>query len=195
MSVPSCSILFVLLVIAANLSCTVCQFESIPKKQQAACNRETSNQENTLNYSDCQALKAALYDNTKNIFNIKQGGFQLTSGSKIVCIPVVYRIVCANRSSCGSIDSISWSFLWTSFDSSDLLGSLFLHYAVGGLRVFGFEWENECNAYQTPVDITLLVPTINDYYISVDINVTLCKTLKHMTTLVSCMTLYNNINN
>ncbi|MCG8622864.1 MAG: hypothetical protein MJE68_12825 [Proteobacteria bacterium] len=161
----------------------MCRFESIPKNQQAACNHVTSNQENILNYSDYQALKTALYDNTENIFNIKQGGFQLSSGSKIVCIPVVYKIFCANRS-CGSIN---WSFLWTSFDSSDALGSLFLHYAVGGLRVFGFEWENECNAYQTPVNITLLVPTINDYYASVDINVTLCKTLKHMTTLVSCM--------
>jgi hypothetical protein len=174
-----------IILIAANLTCTVCQFESIPENQQAACNHETSNQENTLNYSDYQALKIALYDNEENIFNIKQGGFQLTSGSKIVCIPVIYRIICANqRLSCGFIDSISWSFLWTSFDSSDSLGKFFLHYAVGGLRVFGFEWEDECNAYQTPVNITLLVPTID--YTSVDINVTLCKTLKHITTLVSC---------
>ena len=181
------SIQFSFLLIVAYLSCSLCQFESIPKNQQAACDHGTLNQENTLNYSDYQALITALYGNTENIFNIKQGGFQLTSGSRIICIPVTYRIICINSLSCGSISGISWSFLWTSFDSSDVLGSIFLHYAVGGLRVFGFEWENECNAYQTPVNITLLVPTIMDYT-SVDINITLCKSLKHMTTLVSCMT-------
>ena len=180
-------ILFLFLLIATH-SCAVCQ--NIPKSQQAACEYEKLNQRNTLDYFSYQNLKTALYGNTENIFNIKQGGFQLTSGSKIVCIPVTYKIICTNHSlenrlMCSSIDKIGWSFLWTSFDSSDTLGSIFLHYAVGGLRVFGFEWENECNAYQTPVNITLLVPTIP--YASGDdsINVTLCKTLKYITTLVS----------
>ena len=175
------------LLLAATLSCAVCL--SIPKHQQAACDDEKLSKKETSDYQVHRLLINALYDNTENIFNIKQGGFQLTSASKIVCIPVTYKIICTNHSlenrlMCGSIDKIGWSFLWTSFDSSDTLGSIFLHYAVGGLRVFGFEWENECNAYQTPVNVTLLVPTIP--YASGDdnINVTLCKTLKYITTLV-----------
>ena len=173
----------VLLFTAATLTCAVCL--SIPKLQQAQKEAQSDHP-----YLLHKRLIDALFENLENIFNIKRGGFQLTSGSKIVCIPVTYRIICTNDSYwsvCSSINGISWSFLWTSFDSSDVLGSIFLHYAVGGLRVFGFEWENECNAYQTPVNITLLVPTIMDYT-SVDINITLCKSLKHMTTLVSCMT-------
>jgi hypothetical protein len=180
----------VLLFTAATLSCTECL--SIPNHQQAQ-NKEASD----YSYLLYRRLFDALFENSENVFNIKQGGFRLTSGSKIICIPVTYRIICTNDSywnMCGSIDSIRWSFLWTSFDSSDFLGSLFLHYAVGGLRVFGFEWENECNAYQTPVNITLLVPTIpsRDTSSSGDASISdaLCEILKYITTLVNCIILF-----
>ena len=173
----------VLLFTAATLSCTVCL--SIPNHQQAQT-KEASD----YSYLLYRPLFDALFENSENIFNIKQGGFQLTSGSKITCIPVTYRIICTNDSYwnvCGAIDD-TWSFLWTSFDGSDILGSLFLHYAVGGLRVFGFEWEDECNAYQTPVNITLLVPTIpsRDAGSSADTSISdaLCEILKYITTLV-----------
>ena len=138
-----------------------------------------------LGYDYHVLFKTALYQNKENIFNIKQGGFQLNSGSKLACIPVTYKLFCTKDSqTCDILDGNSWSFLWTSFDTTDELGDFFLHYAIGGLRVIGFEWENECNAYQTPVNITLFVPKIRNGSTEEVTYITICKALGIITKMV-----------
>ena len=141
----------------------------------------------TLEYNFHTVLERALYSDMMNIFNIGQGGFKLTSGSRLACIPVTYSIARDCSGGCNTscpLDGSTWTFLWSTFDTKTVLGQIFLHYAIYGLRVFGFEWENQCDAYQIPVNINLTIPS--DFCVTNDTYqiAAMCAALDYITTLV-----------
>lgn len=176
--------LFQLLLIAIY-SFTDCKSLTI-QNQESYCEDENVILEGNYDYHTL--FKTALYLNEENIFNIKHGGFMLNAGSKLACIPVTYELLCTNQSKlCHTLNKTSWPFLWTSFDTTDTLGNFFLHYAIGGLRVFGFEWENDCNAYQTSVTITLQLQSVpNDIDTSEhDTYTAVCQSLMQLSKLVN----------
>ena len=143
--------------------------------------------------------------NRVNAYNLRRFGFTGDGGVE-QCIIVNYIFQCDNSTgeacsdvfnrTCGektnNVEAIEWSFLWTTFDTSNEIGRILLNLAIYDLRVFGFEL---CDVYKDPVTITLVInssdPTI--YFSSCD---HICIGLLEFTKLV-CILLkqckhYNN---
>ena len=140
-----------------------------------------------------QALKEGLANNFKNLYNIQKANLKQKSDSKIACLSVMFELQCiSNDGDCSllvkrhdadqcsiNINGTETIFLWSSFDTSSLFGSLLLTYTVYDLRAFGFGWEDDCEVYQPPISISISVDKIP--CVTKD---ELCTALQYITTLV-----------
>jgi hypothetical protein len=131
-----------------------------------------------------QAIKKGLANNSKNLYNIQRTNLKQKSNSKIACLSVIFELlqiaIVNTTSECNIINETKIVLLWTSFDTSIYFGSLLLNYTWYDLRVFGFGWEDDCELYQAPVNISISVDKIP--CVTLD---KLCSALQYITTMVS----------
>ena len=136
--------------------------------------------------------------NRVNAYNLRRFGFTGDGGVE-QCIIVNYIFQCDNSTgkactdvfnrTCGEktddVEAIEWSFLWTTFDTSNTIGKILLNLAIYDLRVFGFEL---CDVYKDPVNITLTLNSSDPriYFSSCD---NICIGLLEFTTLVGILTI------
>ena len=144
-----------------------------------------------------QLLLTAFRRNPANVYNIRRFGFTNDGGTER-CIVVRYFIQCLGNDSLNEIctdiinktcgidqESTEWTFLWTSFDTGNIVGQILLRLAVFDLRVFGFEL---CDVYKQPVNVTFVLDLNSGssdrkiYSKSCD---TMCRVMLDFTTVVS----------
>ena len=132
-----------------------------------------------------QTIKQGLANNSTNLYNIQKTNLKRKSDSKIACLSVMFKLfnITINDSSECKV-SVNQTFLWTSFDMSDYFGSLLLNYTWYDLRVFGFGWEDDCELYQPPINISISVDEIQCFTKD-----ELCSALQYITTMVSIYSL------
>ena len=131
------------------------------------------------------AIKEGLASNSENLYNIQKTNLKQKSDSKIACLSVRFKIAINTSSECTvDINGTKIVFLWTSFDMNGHFGSLLLNYTWYDLCVFGFGWEDDCELYQPPVNISISLDKslcITEHE--------LCSALQYITTRVSIHTL------
>ena len=143
-----------------------------------------------------QLLLTTFRKNPSNTYNIRRFGFTKDGGTER-CIVVRYYIQCLNSSddtlnetctdvinkTCGiDQENTDWTFLWTSFDTGNIVGRILLRLAVFDLRVFGFEL---CDVYKLPVTVTFTLDLNSGSKIYSKSCDTICKVIRDFTTLVS----------
>ena len=146
-----------------------------------------------------QVLKEGLARDFKNLYNIQKANLKQKSDSKIACLSVMFELQCIPNinplidGNCSLEDephqrsiNAKTEFLWSSFDTSSFFGSLLLTYTVYDLRAFGFGWEDDCELYQAPINISISIP----HGVTKD---ELCTALQYITTLVCCYYNYGNL--
>lgn len=146
------------------------------------------------NYELHRVLEDGLANNSKNLYDIQKARFKHKSESRIACLSVQYELKCISQdgncsllisngtsSECSiNVNGSHTSFLWSSFDTRTFLGDMLLRYTIYDLRVFGFEWEGDCDQYQDPFNITILldeIPCVTKEEV--------CRSLEYLSTLVS----------
>ena len=174
----------------------VCQeIHGIGDDTQQLCNDFDPNRiSNTDGYRLHRVLKEGLANNSKNLYNIQKAKLKHKSDSKIACLPVMFELQCNEECSlqiksndtdleCSMyVNGTKFTFLWSSFDASKSYGSFLLSYTEYDLRVYGFGWEDDCEQYQVPINISIYVDEIP----CVTRN-ELCSALMYITTLVSTL--------
>ena len=122
----------------------------------------------TEDYLLQEKLEKALLDDPGNLYQL-QAKFPLGDNPFIKCVPVTYEITETQQVNCTNCTrGYNETFLWTSFDTSNITGSLLFTWAKSGLRVFGFsDWATPCkfNATEDGIVLHLLVdelPNIPD---------------------------------
>lgn len=141
------------------------------------------------------ALTLSTANNSRNLYNIQKARLKHKADSKIACLPVMFELQCISQnencslqikanntdSECSiSVNGTDFVFLWSSFDMSKSIGSFLLNYTEFDLRVYGFGWEDDCEQYQAPINISIAVDELP--CVTMD---ELCSALLYITTLVS----------
>ena len=146
------------------------------------------------NYDLHRILERGLANDSQNLYNIQKARFQRKTESRVACLSVGYQLECSSQNCFINNDTASLDcttnvnrtkieFLWSSFDTNTALGDILLKYTIYDLRIFGFEWEDDCELYQDAVNINILVDDLPDGPCVSKHE--LCTALQYITTLVS----------
>ena len=182
------------LLVLLNLHChVVCEDSTYKDEFCKGFNADTVT--NSDGYKLHQILEGGLANGVQNLYNIQKARLQSKSESRIACLLTTFELICEPQDCALMIDNDTNSnyrtndingtrieFLWSSFDTSTALGDILLKYTMYDLRVFGFEWENNCELYQNAVTLTINILVDKTQCVS---RRDLCVALQYITTLVS----------
>ncbi|XP_019851856.1 PREDICTED: uncharacterized protein LOC109581846 [Amphimedon queenslandica] len=102
-------------------------------------------------------LEEALTNNSLALFSLRKLFFPSTGAPGRLCTPIRYQL------SCGEDINVTYNYLWTQYNSNNLVGQILVNFAHYGIVLRGFNWEQYCHLYHIngSVTINLDVPSLD----------------------------------
>ena len=94
-------------------------------------------------------LEEALTNNSLALFNLRKLFFPSTGAPGRLCTPIRYELFC------GGDVNVTYNYLWTQYNSNNLVGQILVNFAHYGIVLRGFNWEQYCHLYHINSSVTI----------------------------------------